>query len=169
MADLGLGRMRLVAALTVVAFALGAAACGSDDDAGGGSDDGATEVDAGRAERQIAAAYEGYIDALRARRWREACAAYARDYAKAYPGQIGLADTCVGTVRAEYGPLEELRPPRVVDVRVDGPAKGIVFVRARTDGNTTPLAVVKEDGRWRLAGLDGSATEYGTSNDPYAK
>lgn len=158
----GAGSARAVVVFMVVALSV--AGCGSENgsDAGGAK----PHVAANGAERQITVAYAGFFDAIESGRWSDACEVYSAAYVRSAPKQLGMADDCPGTLKAEYSVLRELRRPRVVGVRVTGPRAGVLLVKSRRGGNTTPLAVVREKGEWKLDGLDESANRYGTANVP---
>jgi len=143
-------RSRALALMAVLALALGATACGSDDDSG--SDAQAGDAAGDSPKQQISDDYDKFIDDIYEGRYAQACKGYSDAYAKKYPKQVKIADTCVKTMQSEFKTVSVQPRPWIARVIVKGPGRAVAFTKVRRDDYGNPLKVVKVDGTWKFDG-----------------
>ena len=154
--DLRGARTRLLALLAVLALALGATACGSDDDGGSDAQAGGGDSASDSPKEQISADYDKFIDDIYEGRYAEACKGYSAKYLKFYPKHIKIADTCIKTMQAEFKTVSLQPRPWVDRVEVKGPNRAIGFTKTAKDDAGNPIKFVEVNGTWKL---DGPALE----------
>jgi hypothetical protein len=149
----------MAAAVAAAVIAVGAVACGSDDDSDGGDDS---------TEAQVQAVLDDYGAALREADGRTACTLMSEegkrqyeqlgqsllksgeDYAREFK-RNGLDGTCAGTVTAtmKSDKLVEDLDPRVLSVRVTG-GTAVVTAKSSHDPKPERARLVKEGGTWKV-------------------
>jgi len=147
----------LALAVSVTAIAMGAVACGSDDDATG---DGAQAADTGSTaggsdEEQIRAAYDQLTKSVKAGDAKKACAVMtdaAQKQLKIAVKPIRSCEQGVKLVAERIDDAASATPSRVARVAVDG-SRARLTVKTPGRAGSNAIVMVKRGGAWKADNL----------------